>query len=185
MNTQAKIISYIKQRGEVTGAEIASYLGITRQALYRHLPTLLRLKAITKIGKPPKVFYSINKELATINQEIELGEIKKRKIGEQFFLITPSGERKLGVEAFIYWCDKNRLPHKKTAVEYIKTLEKYEQYKKNGLISGLQKMKNTFANVYLDEVFYLDFYSIERFGKTKLGQLLLYAKQSQNLDLMK
>jgi phosphoribosylpyrophosphate synthetase len=46
-------------------------------------------------------------------------------------------------------------------------------------------LKNTFPNVYLDEIFYLDFYSIERFGKTKLGQLLLYAKQSQNISLMK
>ncbi|NCF75445.1 MAG: hypothetical protein GWO87_03090 [Xanthomonadaceae bacterium] len=31
----------------------------------------------------------------------------------------------------------------------------------------------------------MDFYSIERFGKTKLGQLLLYAKQSQNKRLIK
>ena len=32
---------------------------------------------------------------------------------------------------------------------------------------------------------HLDFYSIERFGKTKLGQMLLYAKQSQNKNLIK
>src|SRR3989344_5054872 len=32
---------------------------------------------------------------------------------------------------------------------------------------------------------FIDFYSIERFGKTKLGQLLLYAKQSQNRHLIK
>ena len=76
------------------------------------------------------------------------------------------------------------MPPKKTAAEYIKTLEKYEHYKRNGLIDGAEKMKSTFTNVYLDKIFYLDFYSIERFGKTKLGQLLLYAKQSQNLDLM-
>jgi predicted amidophosphoribosyltransferase len=34
------------------------------------------------------------------------------------------------------------------------------------------------------KVFYLDFYSIEIFGKTKLGQLLLYAKQSQNQTMI-
>jgi hypoxanthine-guanine phosphoribosyltransferase len=39
-------------------------------------------------------------------------------------------------------------------------------------------------NVGLDKIFYLDFYSIDRFGKTKLGQMLLYAKQSQNEELI-
>ena len=39
--------------------------------------------------------------------------------------------------------------------------------------------------MYLDRTYYVDFYSIERFGKTKLGQLLLYAKQSQNKELMR
>ena len=49
----------------------------------------------------------------------------------------------------------------------------------------MKKMKSTFRRVYVDLLFYFDFYSIERFGKTKLGQLLLYAKQSQNKKLIK
>lgn len=50
----------------------------------------------------------------------------------------------------------------------------------------MQKIRATFkSNLFLDDVYYLDFYSIERFGKTKLGQILLYAKQSQNKKLMK
>jgi len=73
----------------------------------------------------------------------------------------------------------------KTAIEYIKTLQKYDVYKKDGLIDGMTKIRSTFSNVYLDKLYYLDFYSIERFGKTKLGQLLLYAKQSQNKTLIK
>jgi predicted amidophosphoribosyltransferase len=68
---------------------------------------------------------------------------------------------------------------------YQKTIEKYEYLKKNGLIDGINKMKSTFKDVYLDNLFYVDFYSIEIFGKTKLGQLLLYAKQSQDKALMK
>lgn len=46
-------------------------------------------------------------------------------------------------------------------------------------------MKSSFSEVFLDELYYLDFYSIERFGKTKLGNILLYAKQGQNKFLMK
>lgn len=188
MITADKIVDYIKQKGQVTGLEIADFLGISRQGLFRHLPKLLASGKIIKIGKPPKVFYSINKETKTASQETQefnLKETEKRKIEDQFFVITPSGERLQGVKAFIFWCDRNKLPYKKTAEEYIRTLAKYEAYKKDGLINGKPKMKSTFVKTYLDEVFYLDFYSIERFGKTKLGQLLLYAKQSQNLELMK
>jgi len=98
--------------------------------------------------------------------------------------ITPAGERKEGLDGFIYWCQKNNLPLEKTTEEYLKTFKKYEKYKKDGLIDSEEKLKSTFKNVFLDKLFYIDFYSIERFGKTKLGQLLLYAKQSQNKKLM-
>ena len=49
----------------------------------------------------------------------------------------------------------------------------------------MPKIRQTFKKTYIDKLFYLDFYSIERFGKTKLGQLLLYAKQSQNTQLIR
>lgn len=48
----------------------------------------------------------------------------------------------------------------------------------------MAKLQSTFDEVALDEVFYVDFYSVEVFGKTKLGQLLLFAKQSQDIKLM-
>jgi hypoxanthine-guanine phosphoribosyltransferase len=91
-----------------------------------------------------------------------------------------------GVEAFAFWCEKNKLPLAKTADEYLLTLEKYNHYRRpDGLIDGTEKIKNTFKDSCLDKLYYLDFYSIERFGKTKLGQLLLYAKQSQNRQIIK
>ena len=108
----------------------------------------------------------------------------KNVINKNFLLITPKGEVKNGADAFSYWCQKNHINLDKTATEYIQTLKKYNAYKKNGLIDGMNKLKDTFDQVYLDKIYYLDFYSIERFGKTKLGTLLLYAKQSQNRQLI-
>ena len=108
-----------------------------------------------------------------------------KKIEENYLIITPAGEFKEGVKGFIYWCEKNKLDPVKTAGEYVKTLAKYEAFKKDGLINGKQKFASTFEQISLDKVFYLDFYSIERFGKTKLGQLLLYAKQSQDRGMIK
>ena len=55
------------------------------------------------------------------------------------------------------------------------------------MVNGLDKLKNTkgYKQIWLDELCYLDFYAIERFGKTKLGTLLHYAKQGQNKYLMR
>jgi hypothetical protein len=80
------------------------------------------------------------------------------------------------------------LPLEKTIDEFISTKDKYNNYlDNNGLISGLDKLKNTkgYDKIFVDELLYLDFYAIERFGKTRLGTILHYAKQGQNKMLMK
>jgi hypoxanthine-guanine phosphoribosyltransferase len=184
VKTSQKIIEYIEKRGQAGANELADHLDITTRAVRKQLSTLLSENKIDKIGKAPKVFYVVSlKKAAEVSHDIS-SELQ-RVIEENFLIITPSGEREEGLRGFIYWCTKQQLPLGKTATEYTKTLKKYSQYKKGGLIDGMHKMKTTFKQVFLDEIFYLDFYSIERFGKTKLGQLLLYAKQSQDKRLIK
>ena len=87
-----------------------------------------------------------------------VSEDLKKIIDENYLVITPSGEQKEGWDGFTYWCDKQRLPVEKTAIEYELTLKKYAPYKKDGLIDGMYKIKHTFDKIYLDKVFYLDFY---------------------------
>jgi len=184
MKTVEKIVKYIKQKRQVTVNEMVDYLGINRSAVYKHINKMLRQDVITKVGRPPKVFYSLN-TLVGKKRNAVIDEDKKRVIEKNYLIITPGGERKDGFTGFNYWCNKNNLDVAKTADEYIKTLLKYSKFKKGGLIDGIQKFSNTFNEVYLDKIFYLDFYSIERFGKTKLGQLLLYGKQSGNKTIIK
>ncbi len=183
IKTSQKIIDYIKDKGQASGSELTQYLNITSRAVRKQLNTLLSEKILYKIGKPPKVFYSLA-ESKKVSTDIEIDNKLRKIINENFLLITPSGERKEGVEAFIDWCQKRNESVEKTAKEYISSLKKYDKYRMGGLINGDYKMKHTFKEIFLDKTFYLDFYSIERFGKTKLGQLLLYAKQSQNQDLI-
>jgi len=183
MSTQENIVSYIRDKGQVKAIDLVSHLGISRQALFKHLSKLLESGVLSKVGKPPKVFYYIN-SVAENPKDLFFDENIKIKINQNFLIVTPTGEKKEGVDGFVYWCNKNSLPIEKTANEYVKTLAKYDSHHRDGFIDGMTKMKNSFKEVFLDEVLYLDFYSIERFGKTKLGQLLLYAKQSQNVVLI-
>jgi hypothetical protein len=102
-------------------------------------------------------------------------------------MISEIGQILYGLEGFENWCYKRNLPIEKTIDEFMITKDKYNSYfDQNGLISGLEKLQNTkgYDTIFMDEVLYLDFYAIERFGKTKLGTILHYAKQGQNKMLM-
>jgi len=183
--TSSNIIDYIRGKGRVSAKELVDHFGISRQALFKHhLQKLLSSGQLSKIGKPPKVFYFIPepkiKELKT-----KLNAPTTNLINNNYLIITPAGEKKEGLSGFIYWCQKNNFDVVKTAHDYALTIKKFKRFYKDGLIDGLPKIRSSFAQVFLDKLFYLDFYSIERFGKTRLGQLLLYAKQSQNTSLMK
>jgi len=184
MKTSEKIVQYLKEKKQASVNELVDYLQISRMAVSKQLSNLLAENLLTKIGKPPVVFYLL-KEEKIAKVEVLFDEKINKKLEENFLFITPDGQRKQGVEGFEYWCEKTKQVPQKTAPQYVETLQKYNAFKKNGLIDGMRKFKTTFDKVGLDKVFYLDFYSLERFGKTKLGQLLLYAKQSQNKKLMR
>lgn len=185
MKTSEKILGYIKEKKQITARELVDLLLISERAVFKQLTNLLAEGRVVKIGKSPKVFYMLKEDIDSKKEEWDVGKKEKKIIDENYLTITATGERKEGLEGFIYWCNKNNLPVKKTASDYLKTLKKYEKYKKDGIIDGIDKFKNTFQEIGLDHAFYLDFYNIERFGKTKFGQLLLYAKQSQDKNLIR
>ena len=184
-DTSARIIEYIASKGQTEGKELFAHFELSDRAIRKQLKKLFEAGILIKAGKPPKVFYSIKETSKEQESKIIIEKGNEEIINKKFLIITPSGEEKEGIEGFEYWCKKFNLSVEKTAKEYIQTLKKYDLYKKDRLIDGLAKFKSTFEQVYLDQVYYIDFYSIERFGKTKLGQFLLYAKQSQNKAYIK
>ena len=184
IKTSQKILGYIQERGKITAKEIGDYLEISPRAIFKQLHNLLEKGKVWKIGRPPKVFYSIPGAKEE-NNKYKIPPNIKKVIEENFLMITPTGEKKEGIKGFIYWCGKRKMDIEKTAADYQKTINKFKRFKNGGLINGKTKIKSTFKKNYLDQIYYIDFYSIERFGKTKLGQLLLYAKQSQNKPMIK
>lgn len=190
MKTSQKILDYIAKNGQASGKELVDYLGdITPRAVRKQLKGLLESGELRKVGRPPKVFYLLaaHPVARTINAQASIIDERTRQvIDERYLFITPDGNMKSGWDGFVAWCDKTRRDPTKTAREYIATLGKYDAFVKGGLIDGMEKMKSTFhRGVFLDRLFYLDFYSIERFGKTRIGQILLHAKNSQDRKLMK
>jgi hypothetical protein len=142
---------------------------------------------LTKMGTAPHVFYSIN----NTSEQIVIQNIpheKEQFLNTHFLLVDALGNKLQGLAAMQYWCSNQQLPLLKTIEEYIETREKYLSfYNKEYLIDGLPKLAATkgIGEIGIDELYYLDFYAMERFGKTHLGCLMHYAKQGQNKKLMK
>jgi len=186
--TNELIIGLLDKKGAMRVHDLALETGLSKQLLHRVLLQLIADGKIKRIGKAPKVFYSIEEERNLMVSEPEQISFTKSEFLEKHFLfIRETGERLNGLEGMKFWCIRQKLPLEKTIDEFIATRKKYLSYfNEHGLISGMEKIKSTrgFSFIGADEIYYLDFYAIERFGKTKLGTLLHYAKQGQNKKLM-
>ncbi|MCX6716452.1 MAG: MarR family transcriptional regulator [Candidatus Taylorbacteria bacterium] len=178
------ILNYINNKKTAKVKDLVDNFNVSKQAMHKHLNELIELGMIEKVGSAPKVFYIPRKiEKAPIQNDIS--DEKKKILSENYMIITPEGRRLEGIDGFEYWCSRHDLPLEKTVDDYISTFQKYDKYKIDGLIDATPKISESFEKIGLDKMYYKDLYSIERFGKTKLGQILLYAKQSQDKNLIK
>ena len=186
--TKYQIVEIIKKNGQTQVKELVQALNITQAAIHRALNKLIDDHVLVKKGTPPKVFYFLNKEKKT--QEIVSISTKQEKIlDENYIYITPVGKIESGLNGFMDWMRSTRNMQKpeKCIEDYIETLVEANSYKKNNynLIDATERFNKIFATNYLSRIFYHDFYSIIKFGKTKMGQYLLNGKQSQNKAIIK
>lgn len=188
MSGRDRILNLFESNGDMSVKEITDKSSISKQMVHRVLNDLLQERAIIKLGRSPKTIYRlIGKEKKDAPLVLE-DERQTDFLKLHFLLVTETGELKEGAEGFELWCKQRSLPFQKTVDEFISTCSRYLKYQnENGFIDGMEKLRSTkgYSQIYLDELFYLDFYAIERFGKTKLGTILHYAKQGQSKFLMK
>lgn len=188
MSNKEKIIVYLSNK-QATVKEITEHIAVSRQAIHRLLNALVEEGMLSKVGEPPRVYYSVkpNQAMQSTQVKSQTATIDSQSRGiveDNFLYITPFGQKLTGWDGFITWCHERGQDLAKMSELYVSIIKKSGHFKKNGLIDGMQKIKSTFDDVALDGIYYLDFYNYEIFGKTKLGQLLLFSKQSQDRVLM-
>ncbi|MBI3558985.1 MarR family transcriptional regulator [Candidatus Gottesmanbacteria bacterium] len=179
-------LEHIKTHGDVRPVDLARDLKISKAALHQHLKRLIEKGLIEKIGSTPKVVYRYKVKTLPDIPKVLSAETEKI-INDNYLYISPSGEMLAGITGFWEWVVKikQEKQFEFLAREYVKTRREADKFiNTNGLINATEKLKNTFDRVFLDKVYYADFYSLPKYGKTKLGQMVLYAKQSQNNYLM-
>jgi CTP-dependent riboflavin kinase len=189
MTIKERVIELLTEIGEISVKELVDRLDVSKQSIHLVMNQLASEGRVQKLGRAPKTLYRWQEtQKYESSEEWLLEEGQLAFLQSHFLLITETGEMLDGIGGFARWCKNRELPVVKTVEEYISTLQRYLVYKEsNGLINGMTKLLNTkeFEAIFLDALYYVDFYAIERFGKTRLGTLLHFAKQGQNKMLMK
>jgi len=148
--------------------------------IHRHLKNMVENGEIIKIGTAPQVFYEVNFKKEK-REEIKFKKNEEKILEKEFYFIDPSGKELSGVDGFVLWCQRRNFDIQKKKDEFLKIYQKYKKLRENNLINASFKIKESFGGSgCVDKIFYYDFYSLEVFGKTKIGQKILYAKQSQD-----
>lgn len=184
-----KIITLLTEKGDLSVREMVDIMDVSKQAIHVAIAQLLEKELVVKFGRTPKTIYRLKgkeKIISTLTENIDAENLAL--LNQYFLLVTETGNILSGIEAFAKWCQQRQLPLEKTINEYLKTKQKYLAYYNDiNIVDGKEKITNTkgYDKIYVDDIYYLDFYAIERFGKTRLGTLLHYAKQGQNKYLMK
>lgn len=181
-DTKSQIVEFINKNRAARPYDIVNFLQITPAAVHRHLKKLILAGHIKKTGTPPQVFYVLTEKFS------QTGTEQLNNMGfENYLYVSPTGEISEGILGFQTWVksvkEESRLPQ--LIEEYKKIRNDADRFFKLAVIDATPRLQNVFRSIALDKVFYLDFYSLPKFGKTKLGQLVLYGKQSQNKKIIR
>ena len=182
-DTKIKILGYIRTNSQARVKDLVSHLGLGNVAIHRQLKTLVGSGKLAKAGSPPKVFYTLASKSPG-----EIAETNKL-LDKYFAYVDPTGQLTTGISGFRVW-----LKNVSKSDQEASLLARYTQDRENvnflffspqGWIDATQNVSKTFStDISLKGVYYLDFYSLPTFGKTRLGSLMLYAKQSENKELI-
>ena len=197
------IYRFVVKQKQTTAKDIQNEFRVSQVTIFKHLKQLIEEGKISKVGTPPKVVYyptinfidlQVHGKGSKLESEAKSPSIKveaktQKLLNEKFLYISASGFISEGFEGFIIWCNTKTENFDKTLKEYFSTWQKYLKFyahtKHGDFIDASFKLKETFGEkTALDKLLYLDFYAIERFGKTKLAMLTFQAKQSQDIKLI-
>lgn len=179
------ILKIIETLGPIRSSEIIKKTNLSGKSVYKHLARLVDLNLIKKNGVTPKVYYTMSDKQELKNKALNSFNIDDLVLEYNYAYVSPTGQIVRGLDGFRVWCSKNKFDFEKEKSLLIKRLKEVNKIKKNGLISAKQIILSGKVNLSIDNIFFSDFYTLDHFGKTKLGQLVYVGKSSQNKELIK
>ena len=186
-DTKVRIVSYIKTNGQARVKDLVTHLGYGAVAIHRHLKALVDRGELVKAGSPPKVFYRLS--TAAPKDQKQVDQQVSALLDKYFAYVDPTGHLETGISGFRLWAQNVSKRDQVDSLLRRYTLDRQSLtplFSPQGWINATQNVAKTFSSdMTLDGIYYLDFYSLPTFGKTRLGSITLYSKQSENRYLMR
>ena len=187
--TRNQLIEIIRKNNQSRPHDLSEKLEISLVAIHRHLKMLIQEGILQKVGSAPHVFYVLKQKSDSVHNPHDFSPDAATKIflKNNFLYIDPSGNLLEGWNGFYTWAVATKQEkHLSSLVkEYLFTRNEVSRFQKHPMIDATERFQSIFKNLTLDHVYYLDFYSLPKFGKTKLGYLVLHGKQAQDVKLIR
>ena len=185
-DTKIRIIGYVRTNGQARVKDLVEHLRIGNVAVHRHLKSLVESGKLIKAGVVPKIFYRLATDSLT-EKKAMTGQVNAL-LDTYYAYVDPAGRFVAGMAGFETWAQNVGKSNQVESllIRYAKDREDIGRFfTPFGWIDATRNVSQTFGiDMNVDGVFYLDFYSLPTFGKTRLGSLMLYAKQSENKELI-
>ena len=102
-----------------------------------------------------------------------------------FYNYSADGNLLEGYQGFAQWCHQRDLDLKKQYEFYYAMRKNKEKLKDRlGLIPANTYLDARLGKIAIDNLYYIEAYQIGHFGRSPLGSMTFYAKQSQNRALI-
>lgn len=184
-DTKEKILTILSHNSALRPAELSRILKISTQALHRQLKSLVQEKKIIRIGSAPNTFYKALHQTSKENtDDFQITDQAKNFLDLNYTYISPEGRILNGLEGFSTWCKSIRETKRQDSLikEYMEIAQKaISMRSSDDWIEASERIKSIFPEIHLDRLIYKDFYSLPKFGKTRLGVLTLHGKSAQDL----
>ncbi|MBC7419095.1 MAG: winged helix-turn-helix transcriptional regulator [Bdellovibrio sp.] len=181
-----QILEIIGKNEQVQVKDLVKELGLTAASIHRALNKLMQAGQVSKKGSAPKVFYFIPAKTPH-RPIVDIPNDLLQILEKEYLYISPTGNIIKGLDGFLTWmrATNNRQNIENCIKDYIEILSEANSHKNKNLIEATDRFNKIFSHLYLDQTYYYDFYSLIRFGKTKIGHYLHHGKQAQNIKVIK
>ncbi|HEX6462556.1 MAG TPA: hypothetical protein VFZ58_04830 [Candidatus Saccharimonadales bacterium] len=185
--TLNEIIKFLDEQPGSRPKSIAKTLGVSRQYVQRLLAE--NSGRFTISGSGPNRFYRnaapITEEGVTRPMAEDISAKDARAIDENFYSLTPLGEELTGRKGLIDWSLARNFDPVAKQKEYLSILQKYYPPHFKSPMNVTEKVKSALGDIAVEEIWAVDYYNFEIFGKTKLGTQVLVAKQTGDAQMIK
>ncbi len=181
------LVRYIQNNQPVSAHNISQWFWINRNTIHIYLRFALEKKLILKHWRPPHVLYTVNSESnENKSHKIYLDYDWQKFLDQRFWVYDVTWREMFWYNWFVEWCEQRSLDVKHQYKAFYEARKKITKYRDNCWLidKWYIKFKKQVWDCQIDDLYYLDVYQLYHFGKSLLGNMAFYSKQSQSRNLI-